>query len=130
LFFLTSCDTTSPEEFDEQSIMEILDSVQSNFNFDDLDGIMQYYHEDFYHNGNDFEWERDVIWFTRLNDFDNLNLQNIEIEVDGDFATASFNMSLDQTLTEEPSQENGDVSYFYYDQQKWLICGQNFIIGP
>lgn len=130
LIILISCNTTSPEEFDKQSIIEILDSIQSNFNFDDLDGIMQYYHEDFYHDGDDFEWERNTVWFTRLNDFDILDIESIEIEVRGDFATASFIMSLDQTVTDEPSVENGDISWFYYDQQNWLVCGEDFILDP
>lgn len=126
LFFIVSCNTTSPEKLDEQAIIEILDSIQSNFNFDDLEGIMQFYHQDFLHNGDDFEWERDTIWFTRLNDFTNLNFEDIEIIINGDFATASFTMQIDDIITEEPSEENGDISYFFYDQLDWKICGKDF----
>ncbi len=128
--FSISCDTTSPEELDKNEIIDILDSIQSNFNFDDLDGIMQYYHLDFSHNGDDYEWERNTIWFTRLNDYQNLNFENIEITLNGNYATASFIMHLDETSTDEPSDENGDISYFYRDLDGWKLCGNFFIVFP
>lgn len=128
--FLTSCDTTSPEELDKNEIIDILDSIQSNFIMDDIDGIMQYYHLDFNHNGDDFDWERNVIWFTRLNDYDDLLFENIEIALNGNYATANFLMYLDDTITEEPSDVNGDISYFYRDLDGWKLCGNFFIVFP
>ena len=130
IFFSISCDTTSPEELDKNEIIDILDSIQSNFNMNDLDGIMQYYHQDFNHNEDDFDWERDVIWFTRLNDYDDLLFENIEITLNENYATASFIMHLDETSTDEPSDENGDISYFFYDFESWKLCGNNFIVFP
>jgi len=130
LIILISCDTTSPEELDKNEIIDILDSIQSNFNFDDLDGIMQYYHPLFSHNGNDFEWEKDTIWFVRLNDFDNLLFEDIEIILNGNSARAYFLMHLDETITDEPSDENGDISYFYRELGNWKLCGENFVVLP
>jgi len=127
--FILSCDTTSPEELDKNAIIDILDSIQSNFNFDDLDGIMQNYHQYFNHNGDDFNWERDTVWSTRLNEYDELLIENIDVIINGDFATASFLMQLDETTSQEPS-ENGDASYFYYEFGSWKICGETFIILP
>ena len=128
LLFSTSCDTTSPEELDKNAILDILDSIQSNFNFGDLDGIMQYYHEAFNHDEDDFDWERDVIWFTRLNDYGELNLENIEIVLNSDYATVSFTMQLDEIITEEPSDDNGDISYFYRELGNWSLCGTSFVV--
>ena len=112
--FSTSCDTTSSEELDKNEIIDILDSIQSNFNMDDIDGIMQYYHLDFNHNGDSFDWER-TIWEIRLNDYGDLIFEDIEINLNGNYATAYFLMHLDENTTEEPSDENGDISYFYYE---------------
>jgi len=128
--FIFSCDTTSPEDLDKSMIIDILDSIQSNFNFDDLGGIMQYYHQDFLHNGDDFDWERDVIWFTRLNDYGNLIFENVDIALNGNYATASFLMYLDETISQEPSDENGDISFFYYEHGNWKLCGEDFVILP
>ncbi|MEA2095957.1 MAG: hypothetical protein U9P73_04595 [Candidatus Cloacimonadota bacterium] len=127
--FSTSCDTTSPEELDKNAILDILDSIQLNFNMDDLDGIMQNYHLDFNHNGDSFDWEK-TIWEVRLNDYNDLNFEDIEIELNGNYATAYFSMHLDDTITEEPSDENGDISYFYRELGSWKLCGKDFIILP
>ena len=127
--FSTSCDTTSPEELDKNEIIDILDSIQSNFIMNDIDGIMQYYHQDFYHNGDSYNWEI-TIWEVRLNDYNDLIFEDIEIELNGNYATANFLMSLDDTITEEPSDVNGDISYFYRDLDGWKLCGNFFIVFP
>ena len=129
LIFLISCDTTSPEELDKNAILDILDSIQSNFNFDDPEGIMQYYHQDFFHNGDYYDFER-IRWEIRLRDYDDLLFENIEIELNGNYATAYFLMHLDETITEEPSDENGDLSYFFYELGSWKLCGKDFINLP
>ena len=129
LIFSISCDTTSPEELDKNAILDILDSIQSNFNMDTVEGIMQYYHQDFLHDGDDNGFER-IRWEIRLNDHEELLLQDIEIIVNGDFATASFIMHLDDQTTEEPSDENGVLSYFFYELGSWKLCGEGFISLP
>jgi hypothetical protein len=130
IIFCFSCDTTSPEELDKNAILDILDSVQTNFNFDDLNGIMQNYHQLFNHNGDDYDWERDTIWVSRLSDYVELHIENIDIEISGDFATASFQLFLDDTVTNEPSDENGDISFFYFEFGNWKLCGEDFITLP
>ena len=129
LMFSFSCDTTSPEELDKNAILDIFDSIQSNFNFDDIEGIMQHYHQFFNHIGNDYNWEM-FIWEQRIADYDELLFENIDITLNGDFALVSFQFNLDDTITNEPSDENGDISYFYYDYGDWKICGDNFLILP
>ncbi len=129
LLISISCDTSSPEELDKNDILDIFDSIQLSFNIDDPDGIMQNYHQDFFHNGDTFDWERDVIWVSRLAEYDVLLFENIEINVNENYATASFLMHLDAMTTEEPD-ENGDLSYFYYDLGNWKVCGEGFTIQP
>ncbi len=129
LLFSTSCDTTSPEELDKNAIIDILDSIQLNFNMDNIDGIMQYYHQLFLHNGDDFDFER-IRWVIRLNDYDDLTFDNIEINLNGNYATANFLMHLDATITDEPSEENGDISYFYRELGSWKLCGKYFVVSP
>ena len=128
--FLTSCDTTSPEELYKNAILDILDSIQLNFNMHSgPDDIMQYYHPNFNHNSDSYDWER-TIWEIRLNEFNNLNINNIEINLNGNYATANFIMHLDEIITEEPSDDNGDISYFYRELGSWKLCGEDFVILP
>jgi len=129
LLIIISCDTSSSEELDKNDILDIFDSIQLSFNIYDLDGIMLNYHQDFYHDG-DFNWERDVIWVSRLADYDVLLFENIEITLNGNYATVSFFMHLDSITFEEPSEDNGDISYFYYDMENWKVCGEGFITQP
>lgn len=130
LFLISiSCDTSSPEELDKNDILDIFDSIQLSFNIDDLDGIMQNFHQDFFHDG-DFNWERDVIWVSRLADYNVLLFEDIEINLNGNYATVSFLMNLDSITFEEPSEDNGDISYFYYDLGSWKVCGEGFSTQP
>ncbi len=129
LMFSLSCDTTSPDELDKNAILDILDSIQSNFNFDDLDGIMQNYHQFYSHNGYDLASES-TKWEIRLNDYNELIFDDIDIVLNGDFAIASFQLHLDDTITNEPSDENGDISFFYYYYGDWKLCGDDFLILP
>ncbi|MCF7858730.1 MAG: hypothetical protein K9N07_05325 [Candidatus Cloacimonetes bacterium] len=124
-----SCETTSPDELDDNEIRHILDSIQINFSYNDIDSIMQYYDPLFMHNGNDFDWEQNI-WIIRINDYDVLSFENIEIIIEGDFATAYFTMSLNDLVTEEPSEENGDISYFYRQFGGWKLCGRDFSFEP
>ncbi|MDP8269311.1 MAG: hypothetical protein P9L97_11350 [Candidatus Tenebribacter davisii] len=129
ILFSISCDTTSSEELNKIEITDILDLIQISFNMNDIDGIMQSYHQYFFHNGDDFDFER-TRWEIRLNDNDDLLFEDIEITLNGNFATASFIMRLDETSTDEPSDENGDISYFYHDFESWKICGKDFVTEP
>ena len=130
LLFSISCDTSSSEDLDKNEILDILDSIQLNFNMHlDPDDIMQYYNQNFNHNGDDFDFER-IRWEIRLNDYNDLIFENIEINLNGNYATANFLMHLDETATDEPSDENGDISYFYRELGNWKLCGDNFIVSP
>jgi len=124
--FLISCsDTSSPEDVAEAQILEILDTIIASFTFGDLDGIMQNYHPNFLHNGDDYDFE-EIRWEIRLNNYTEIDFTDIDIVPDGDSATVSFTMKLDEDVFNEP-EDNGDISYFYRDFDGWKICGEDFL---
>ncbi|MCK4311343.1 MAG: nuclear transport factor 2 family protein, partial [Candidatus Cloacimonetes bacterium] len=127
ILLISCCDTSSPEDVAEAQILEILDTIIASFTFNDLNEIMQNYHPDFLHNGDDYDFEV-IRWEIRLNDYDEIDFTDIDIELDGDFAKVYFTMTLydnegNSFVTQEPSEENGDISYFYREFDDWKICG-------
>ena len=52
------------------------------------------------------------------------------INLNGNYATANFLMHLDETISEEPSNDNGDISYFYRELGSWTLCGKDFVVLP
>ena len=124
IFLIACSDTSSPEDVAEAQILEILDTIIACFPFD-LEGIMQNYHPDFLHNGDDYDFEV-IIWEIRINHYNEIDFTDIDIVPDGDFATASFIMTLDEDVFNEPD-DHGDVSHFYRDFDGWKICGKDFL---
>ena len=131
VFFLLSCSgTSSPEDVTKAQILEIMDTIEASFIFNDLPGIMENYHSEFLHNGDTYSFEEEV-WQLRLDEYVEIDFSEINIEPVGDFATVYFTMTLSDNdggsvVTQEPSDENGDVSYFYRELGSWKICGKEF----
>jgi ketosteroid isomerase-like protein len=135
IFLIISCDSTSPEIYAEAKIDEILTELVLSFNANDLDQIMQYYHQDYKQFQNGYYLSKSDIydkWEYRLAEYLMLEIDDREIELIGDFRAVvhckmSF-LSLTGVLEfDEPSQENGDISYFYKTVSgEWKICGENF----
>ena len=126
-----SCsESTSPKDVDEYLITSILEDIESDFSFGYIDSIMNYYHPNFLHNENNFA-DENVIWKIRLLEYNEIEFYEIEISINDNFATAEFNMKLssgeDFYIFNEP-EDNGDISYFYYDLDEWKICGNNFSV--
>ena len=126
-----SCsDSTSPKNVDEYLIISILEDIETAFNFGFIEEIMNHYHPDFLHNENNFADEY-VIWEIRLLEYNEIEFYEIEININDNFATAEFVMKLssgeDFDIFNEP-EDNGDISYFYYDLDEWKICGNNFSV--
>ncbi len=126
IFLLLGCiDTSSPQDADEMEIEEILEDIRYNFNNDFLDLIMLHYHPSFHHNF-DYKYDEELIWEQRLIDYDIMEFQNLQIEFTStNQATASFTLYFDDDVFFEP-EDHGDLSYFYYDDSEWKICGNNF----
>jgi len=126
-----SCsESTSPKNVDEYLINSILEDIESDFSFGFIEEIMNHYHPNFLHNENNFADEY-VIWEIRLLEYNEIEFTEIEISINDNFATAEFVMKLssgeDYDIFNEP-EDNGDISYFYYDLDEWKICGNNFSV--
>ena len=126
LFF--SCDSSSsPDNIDENMIREILQNIALAFNYGNIEEIMIYYHPDFLHNGDDLDSEH-TLWELRSIEYNELEIENVEIGfLNDDYATASFILRFignsGSDSWDEPSDENGDLSYFFLDFSGWMIIG-------
>ncbi len=123
---LTACSgSTDDEDVAEVLITEILDDIVEMFNLRDLDGIMDCYHEDYMHQGDNLTSER-YTWEIRMALYNSMEIEDIEIDKDGLNATASFTMTMtgsDATDVYTEPTDHGDISYFYKDVTSWRIYG-------
>ena len=130
LLCISCSDSTSPKNVDKYLITSILEDIETAFSFDDIERIMNHYHPNFLHNENNFNDEY-AIWEIRLLEYDEIEFTEIEISINDNFASAEFVMKLssgeDFVIYNEPD-DNGDISYFYYDLDAWKICGNNFSV--
>jgi len=128
LFVVLSCsDISSSEEENKVIIEQTLTDISIAFNFDDLSGIMDRYHPDFLHNGNDWN-DEEFIWEGRMIEYLEMEITDVEIDlISSSRATAEFILTFRNSETEviwnEPSEENGDLSYFSYVNSEWKISG-------
>jgi len=126
LLLLGGCKGVSDTEtVDTTRIENILEAIQTDFNNYQSESIIDYYHEDYLHDGDGLIMA-EHIWNERSANYLEMQLTNIEIELDGNFATASFEMHLygadDEDVFLEP-YEHGDFSYFHKDNGVWRIYG-------
>ncbi len=127
-FILMACsELSSPEEVNIAVIKDILENIEHAFNFDNLEEIMLNYHPDFLHNGDNYQNE-ELRWQIRLIDFVEIKIENIEIDFLTEFsAIAGFKLifkTIDDELEfSEPSNENGDISFFHKESGVWKILG-------
>ena len=127
IFIFSCAKLSSPNDVNTNSILSIFDDIEVAFIQQDLDGIMKFYAADFQHNGNNYDDEK-TIWEIRLIDYTSLDFSEISIDFLSDYsAVVSFKMTLkyyeQETVTEEPSAENGDISYFQLLNGRWQIFG-------
>jgi hypothetical protein len=110
------CDVTSPKDVNKSQIKNILRDIEINFREQDIDSIMSYYHPEFQHEDDNFFSEEER-WQVRFIDYQDIQITDISIAFSSDeWAVASFSLTF-TTVTqnyqfEEPSIENGDLSYF------------------
>ena len=126
LFSIASCRLSDAHQVDDYRINEILDDVQEGVLLYNLDKIFQHIHPDFLHNG---YYARDIkaIWEMRVVNYSRLKLENREIKVGHYYATVKMKMTLSsvnvEKVSEEPSTEFGDLSYFIYEKGEWSLYG-------
>jgi hypothetical protein len=126
---LASCDLTSPEEVAQNEIRDIIYDLSSNFNWKLVDGIMDHAHPDYLHDGMQSFGLRQL-WLDRMSQYDLLDCEIQEVEVDGDFALVrmrmTFTSATGELVLDEP-QDSGDASYFYNGGNGWRLYGNQLL---
>jgi len=130
LLTILSCDITSAEEASEANLRTALDELELAFNFHHLDEIMVHYSTEYLHNGDDWE-DVELDWNIRLNDFQEMELENVVMDIGDGRATVSFNRRfLNNSIMEEvliDPEENGDMSFWEREFDEWKIIGNKKI---
>ena len=130
LLSILSCKSvTSTQDSSDYLIKEILSNIQYDFNFSHLDSLYQYIHPDFLHKDRNKNAEIDY-WENLFYKYSYLSIKDIEVQrINYYKAKVKFNLVFQNTtqITEynEPSQEFGDLSYFFYDNGKWYLIGKD-----
>jgi len=76
------------------------------------------------------KWNFRELWQDRMGQYALLDISAIQLTFNGDYATVK--MVLDFTdpegnLTLNEPWDSGDLSYFYYNGNSWVICGNQFV---
>ncbi|MCB5250036.1 MAG: hypothetical protein RBS16_01510 [Candidatus Cloacimonadales bacterium] len=130
LFFiallLSSCLTDlSQEDVAKSQINDILMQIKDGFLEIDVPKIMSVYDNDYLHKGKNKSDQR-FIWQDRLTSFSYLELIDIKIDINGDFAVAYFLAEYskygNKTTFIEPD-DIGDMSYFRRVNGQWQVYG-------
>ena len=126
LLIIACSEVTEPSAAARIQINRLLDDIEDAVLNYEPEFIITLIHPDFLHNGND-KTAQSYIWHQRLLHFYTMELENREVTISQNSAIASFEMTLigaDSTsVTQEPSNEYGDVSYFIRDEGKWQLYG-------
>ncbi|HOE92029.1 MAG TPA: hypothetical protein PLV22_08640 [Candidatus Cloacimonadota bacterium] len=126
LLFLNSCLTElSNEDIAKSQINNVLLNIKDGFNELDIAKIMYEYDNDFLHKGK-YKFEEKFIWQDRMTAFTYLDISDVHIEIDEDFAVvyflATYSKYGNQTHFIEPD-ENGDMSFFRKINGQWKVYG-------
>jgi len=126
LLLLCSCDLSSPEEASVGEIENAFQAIELSFNLDHIEDIMQYYNQNYLHNDDDIDDVRRD-WEIRLNDFQGMEISDLDIDLDGDKATVSFILKFlnNGEIVQEYNEpdDNGDISYWELETNGWEISG-------
>ncbi len=130
LLLLISCsDLTSTEDLDKSRLDDIFDAIENGFNENNIEVIMEKYHLNFLHNENNYNDERNI-WDIRITQYDQIIIENLEFKIIENWATVNFTLKFiyneEITIYEEPTNELGDISYFYKEFNNWFVCGKDF----
>lgn len=126
VLIITACDVTSPEEANEALLQTALDDLELAFNMHHLSEIMDLYSYDYLHNGD--EWSNvELDWNIRLNDYQEMDLDDIRLDINGEEAVVScvrrfYNDQIMIAVFNEPD-DDGDISYWELKNNEWKISG-------
>ncbi len=133
LLLLAACGISSPEQIGEREIEDILYEISQHYNRGDVNGIMAHTSIDYRHDGMQ-RMQLRQLWLDRMGRYPLLEISEVKVAFSGDYATASFRMSLissEGTVVSEEPEDNGDLSYFYHDGVAWKLHGnQEYIKSP
>jgi len=126
IFGICACSSDlSDEEIEKSRINDVLLRVRDGFNDLEINSIMEYYDQDFLHDGKN-KFNEEYVWNDRLSQYNYLELTDIDIEYGGDFAVvhfiAKYSKSGSQAIFIEPD-DIGDMSYFRKIGNEWKIYG-------
>jgi hypothetical protein len=119
-----ACDTNSAI-LDEEEIRNIIYDISYDFSWNDINGIMEYVHNDFRHNGM-YRDELRFLWNERRKRYQLLSCDISQIYIDNEYATVFMTMtyqSATETVSFSEPDTFGDASYYYFDQGRWQIYG-------
>lgn len=127
IVLFSACDFSSAAEVNDSELKDIFVDIEIAFSMLDIDEIMSHYNYQYLHNGNDYDDEYQI-WDSRLNTYNVIDFNEIEISYVGDnYAEVTCILKLSNNSNsnswEEPSLENGDVSYFKRIDGEWKIYG-------
>lgn len=126
-----SCDISSPQSADQQEIRDLFYQIGKAFNWADITAIMEHIHPDFRHQGM-YKWQIRNVWLDRMARYSLMETNITHIEINGDFATVHFDLTF-TSATENVSylepDDNGDLSYLYYDNGRWQVWGDQVRCG-
>ena len=124
---LSGClDLSTTEDVNKSMITEMLEDIRISFSLADLNNIMSYYHDDYFHNG-DLYGDEAVNWESRLVEYVEMDVEDIETDINGIYAVVSFTLTFrsieGSESWSEPSEEHGDISYLIFSNDEWKIFG-------
>ncbi|MBW6513317.1 MAG: hypothetical protein K0B87_00980 [Candidatus Syntrophosphaera sp.] len=122
---LLSCGHNSTDE-DETRIRDIIYDISRDFNWNEIDGIMEHVHPDYLHNGM-YDYQLRLLWLDRLAQYDLLSCEVSRVDLNGDLATVHMLMTFEASsappLSYSEPETHGDTSFFLYDQGQWRLYG-------
>ncbi len=125
LLILQSCLFTSPENTDVSQIRALLYDLSVAFNLKDIFAVMEIVNNDYLHDGLTPFTIREL-WLNRMDEYQLLAIENIEVDIKGDYATASFRMVFEapgSVVTFYAPENLSDASFFYYERGSWKLYG-------
>ncbi len=125
LLVLTSCREDEGDKTAQREIRDILYDVSVNFNLKNVYGIMEHLHTDYLHKGN-IAHHFNMKWLQYFDQFSLLEIEVLYIEIQDNKAVAHTRnkfISAYETMTLTEPEDNGDIAYFYRDNGRWYIYG-------
>ncbi|GAB1468668.1 hypothetical protein MASR2M64_14110 [Candidatus Cloacimonadota bacterium] len=121
----SSCNQDSSDTLAQKEIRDLLYSISTDFNLNQISPILDHLHLDYLHKGK-IGHHFNIDWLNYMNRFSLLDIEVLYIEIEGAKAVAhtknTFRSAYETEVHNEP-EDNGEISYFYRDNGVWYIYG-------